>query len=130
MLHSRLPELVPFAIAHKLLVRRVLMQRIELLLNSFIIIEFFMVVAFAGTLILLNPSFNSSMLLRMYQECHLTAFGQFTPFIQMHLKNSRKDRSLLNALKSMDEILVMGSALPEDEVEWATTNKIPLMVST
>lgn len=105
------------------------MQRIELFPKSLLIIEFFMVVAFAGTLVL-KQSYNSSMLLRMYQECHLTAFGQFTPFIQAHLKNARKDRFLLNVLKSMDEIPVMGSALPEDEVEWATANKIPLVVST
>lgn len=92
------------------------------------IIEFFVVISFHGTIILLNPNFDSLKLLQMYRECGLTAFTQFPAFVALHLRNSRTDAFLLKVLQSMDEILFMGSALPEAELEWADENKIPLAV--
>ncbi|GJJ07747.1 hypothetical protein Clacol_001952 [Clathrus columnatus] len=91
------------------------------------ITEFLTVITHAGTVILTNPNFNSSKLIEMYQECHLTMIAQFSAFVTLHLKNSRTDPLLLNVLKSMDEILFCGSTIPESELQWAKENRIPIL---
>lgn len=63
--------------------------------------------------------FSSAELLDIISRCGLNRLNQFASFLGTHLRNSRKDRALLAALKGLDELLYTGLPLAAEEEKWA-----------
>lgn len=73
-----------------------------------------------------TAAFTSDEMLDMHRRCALNCIRQFGTFVSVHLRAARNDRSVLEALRSMDEVFYCGiGLLPEDEA-FALKNGIKL----
>jgi hypothetical protein len=64
----------------------------------------------------------------MITRCGLNRLNQFAPFLGHHLRNSKTNPRLLQALVQLDEIISSGLALGREEEAWALQNGINLRV--
>lgn len=71
-------------------------------------------------------AFSSEELLDMIARCGLNRLKQFATFLGHHLRNSKTDPKLLQALVRLDEVLYSGLALGSEEEAWAFQNGINL----
>ena len=74
-------------------------------------------------------AFSSEELLDMIARCGLNCLKQFPTFLSHHLRNSKTNPDLLQALVQLDEVLYGGLALGDEEEAWAFQNGINLRVS-
>lgn len=74
-------------------------------------------------------AFSSEELLDMVARCGLNRLRQFATFLGHHLRNSKTNPKLLQALVQLDEVIYSGLALGEEEQVWALQNGIKLHVS-
>ena len=74
-------------------------------------------------------AFSSEELLDMIARCGLNRLRQFATFLGHHLRNSKTNRKLLQALVQLDEVIYSGLALGSEEEAWAFQNGIKLQVS-
>jgi len=65
----------------------------------------------------------------MITRCGLNRLNQLATFLGQHLRNSKTDPRLLQALAQLDEIHSAGLALGREEEAWALQNGIDLRVS-
>jgi len=73
-------------------------------------------------------AFSSEELLDMIARCGLNRLKQFATFLGHHLRNSKTDPKLLQALAQLDEVLYSGLALGREEEAWAFQNGVNLQV--
>jgi acyl-coenzyme A synthetase/AMP-(fatty) acid ligase len=73
-------------------------------------------------------TFSSEELMDMIHRCGLNRLNQFATFLGNHLRNSRQDPQLLNAIAGLDEVLYSGLPLGKEEEAWAIQNGVPLKV--
>ncbi|KAG1833916.1 hypothetical protein EV424DRAFT_855731 [Suillus variegatus] len=66
--------------------------------------------------------FSSEELIDMIHHCQLNRLNQFSTFLSIHLRNSRQNRKLLGYLQSLDQILISGLSLPQEDEDWAYKN--------
>jgi hypothetical protein len=66
----------------------------------------------------------------MITRCDLNRLRQFATFLGHHLRNSKTNSKLLQALVQLDEVLYSGLALGNEEEVWANLNGIKLRVRT
>lgn len=64
----------------------------------------------------------------MITRCGLNRLRQFATFLSHHLRKSKTDPKLLQALVQLDEVIYSGLALGREEEAWATQNGIKLQV--
>jgi len=64
----------------------------------------------------------------MITRCGLNRLNQLANFLGRHLRNSKTNPNLLQALVQLDEVLYSGSALGREEEAWALQNGINLLV--
>jgi len=64
----------------------------------------------------------------MITRCGLNRLNQLANFLDRHLRNSKTNPRLLQALVQLDEVLYGGSALGREEEVWALQNGINLLV--
>jgi len=64
----------------------------------------------------------------MTTRCGLNRFNQFATLLGHHLRNSKTNPRLLQALVQFDEILYAGLALGREEEAWALQNGVNLRV--
>jgi len=74
-------------------------------------------------------AFSSEELLDMITRCGLNRLKQFATFLGHHLRNSKTNPKLLQALVQLDEVLYSGLALGREEEEWAFQNGVNLQVN-
>ena len=72
--------------------------------------------------------FSSEELLDMITRCGLNRLNQLAPFLSRHLRNSKTNPRLLQALVQLNEIASSGLALGREEEAWAFQNGINLRV--
>ena len=72
--------------------------------------------------------FSSEELLDMIARCGLNRLNQLAPFLGRHLRNSKTNPRLLQALVQLNEIASSGLALGREEEAWAFRNGINLRV--
>ena len=65
----------------------------------------------------------------MITRCSLNRLNQLATFLGHHLRNSKTNPRLLQALVQLDEITSGGLALGHEEEAWALENDINLRVS-
>ena len=65
----------------------------------------------------------------MITRCGLNRLNQFATFLGHHLRNSKANPRLLQALVQFDEVLYAGLALGREEEAWALQNGVSLQVS-
>lgn len=65
----------------------------------------------------------------MVHRCGVTRLNIFPPFLANHLRNSRKDPTVLAALKGLDEILIAGLTMSDDDQQWVQTHGIKVVNS-
>ena len=65
----------------------------------------------------------------MTTRCSLNRLRQFPTFLGRHLRNSKTNPKLLQALVQLDEVLYGGLALGREEEAWALQNGVNLRVS-
>jgi hypothetical protein len=65
----------------------------------------------------------------MIVRCGLNRLRQFATFLGHHLRNSKADPKLLQALVQLDEVIYSGLPLGSEEEAWAVQNGIKLHVS-
>ena len=75
-------------------------------------------------------AFSSKELLDMITRCGLNRLKQFATFLGHHLRNSKTNPKLLQALAQLDEALYSGLALGREEEAWAFQNGINLRASS
>lgn len=73
-------------------------------------------------------AFSSEELLDMIARCGLNRLKQFATFLGHHLRSSKANPKLLQALVQLDEALYSGLALGDEEEAWALQNGIKLRV--
>ena len=73
-------------------------------------------------------AFSSEELLDMVTRCGLNRLNQFASFLGHHLRNSKTNPRLLQALIQLDEIQSAGLALGREEEAWALQNGVNLRV--
>ena len=73
-------------------------------------------------------AFSSEELLDMIARCGLNRLKQFATFLGNHLRESKTDPKLLQALVQLDEVLYGGLALGQEEEVWAFQNGVNLQV--
>ncbi|TFK73056.1 acetyl-CoA synthetase-like protein [Pluteus cervinus] len=73
-----------------------------------------------------KPGFDSAELFDMVGRCGLNRLNQFGSYLGGHLRNSHMDPKLLHVLKSLDDVLYTGLALPVEEERWAVSSGIKL----
>src|SRR5882757_9384400 len=73
-------------------------------------------------------AFSSEELLDMIARCGLNRLGQFGTFLSHHLRNSRTNPQLLQALVQLYEAHYSGTPLGSEEEAWALQNGINLRV--
>ena len=73
-------------------------------------------------------AFSSEELLDMVTRCGLNRLNQFASFLGHHLRNSKTNPRLLQALIQLDEIQSAGLALGREEEAWDLQNGINLRV--
>lgn len=73
-----------------------------------------------------RPGFSSEELLDMIQRCGLNRLNQFSTFLSTHLRNSRQNPKLLQALQHLDEVLYSGLPLDRDDEDWAYKNGLKM----
>ena len=74
-------------------------------------------------------AFSSEELLDMITRCGLNRLKQFATFLGHHLRNSKTNPKLLQALVQLDEVLYSGLALGREEEAWAFQNGVNLQVN-
>ena len=74
-------------------------------------------------------AFSSEELLDMITRCGLNRLNQLATFLGQHLRNSKTNPRLLQALVQLDEVHSAGLALGREEEAWALQNGIDLRVS-
>ena len=74
-------------------------------------------------------AFSSEELLDMVTRCGLNRLKQFATFLGHHLRNSKTNQKLLQALVQLDEVLYSGLALGREEEAWALQNGVSVQVS-
>lgn len=65
----------------------------------------------------------------MITRCGLNRLKQFATFLGHHLRNSKTNPKLLQALVQLDEAAYSGLALGREEEAWALQNGVNLLVS-
>jgi len=65
----------------------------------------------------------------MVVRCGLNRLNQFAAFLMKHFRNAREDAKLLSIMRTFDDILYSGMALPIDDEQWALKNGLKLRVS-
>ena len=75
-------------------------------------------------------AFSSEELLDMIARCGLNRLRQFSSYIDNHLRNSKTDPTLLQALIRLDEVKYGGLPLGHEEEAWAVRNGINLLVNS
>ena len=65
----------------------------------------------------------------MVEDCHLTHLSQFAAFLSAKLRAAKSDSTLLQLLRSMDDVIYSGMPLPAEEEDWAYRNGIQIRVS-
>ena len=73
-------------------------------------------------------AFSSEELLDMVTRCSLSRLNQLATFLGHHLRNSKTNVWLLQALVQLDEITSAGLALGHEEKAWALENGVNLRV--
>jgi len=73
-------------------------------------------------------AFSSEELLDMITRCDLNRLKQFATFLGHHLRNSKTNPKLLQALVQLDEVMYSGLALGREEEAWALQNGVNLQV--
>lgn len=76
-----------------------------------------------------QQGYTSEELLDMIHRCGVTRLNIFPPFLANHLRNSRKDQLVLTALQGLDEILIAGLAMSDDDQQWVQSHGIKLVNS-
>lgn len=71
-------------------------------------------------------AFSSEDLLDMIDRCGLNRLRQFATFLGHHLRNSKTNPKLLQALAQLDEVTYSGLALGREEEAWAFQNGIKI----
>ena len=74
-------------------------------------------------------AFSSEELLDMIARCGLNRLKQFATFLGHHLRSSKNDPKLLQALVQLDEAQYCGLALGHEEETWAFENGVNLQVN-
>ena len=74
-------------------------------------------------------AFSSEELLDMIARCGLNRLKQFATFLGHHLRKSKTDPKLLQALVQLDEAEYGGLALGREEEAWAFENGIKVRVN-
>ena len=77
-----------------------------------------------------STAFSSEELLDMIARCGLNRLRQFSSYIDNHLRNSKTDPKLLQALIQLDEVQYGGLPLGREEEAWAIQNGINLLVNS
>ena len=75
-------------------------------------------------------AFSSEELLDMITRCGLNRFNQISTFLARHLRNSKTNPELLQALARFDEIIYAGAELGREEEAWALQNGVKLRVKS
>jgi len=65
----------------------------------------------------------------MITRCGLNRLKQFATFLGHHLRNSKTNPKLLQALVQLDEVFYSGLALGREEEAWAFQNGVNLQVN-
>ena len=65
----------------------------------------------------------------MITRCGLNRLNQFATFLGHHLRNSKTNPKLLQALVQLDGVLYSGLALGREEEAWALQNGVNLQVN-
>jgi hypothetical protein len=73
-------------------------------------------------------AFSSDELKDMIERCSLNRLNQFPTFLGTHLRNSRRDKKLLQMMLGLDEVLFSGLPLDNEEEAWAIQNGVSLKV--
>ncbi|KAF8517017.1 acetyl-CoA synthetase-like protein [Hysterangium stoloniferum] len=82
-----------------------------------------------GCQILVPFDFSSNDLIQMVEQCGLTTPSIFSNRLAKHFKNARNDPRLLSVLQSMIQINSGGAAMSKEELDWAYSNGIHIVVS-
>ncbi|KAF8519897.1 acetyl-CoA synthetase-like protein [Hysterangium stoloniferum] len=78
--------------------------------------------------ILVQFDFSSNHLIQMVEQCGLTTLNIFSNRFTKHLKNARNDPRLLSVLQSILQIYCDGAAMPEEDLDWACSNGLHIMM--
>ena len=76
-----------------------------------------------------DVAFSSEELLDMIARCGLNRLRQYPAYLSRHLRNSRTNPKLLQALVQLDEAEYGGLALGREEEAWAFENGIKVRVN-
>ncbi|KAI9065230.1 acetyl-CoA synthetase-like protein [Trametes sanguinea] len=71
-------------------------------------------------------TFPTDELVSMIRDGGLNRLNQFPAFFAVHARAARLNPKLLALLRSLDEILYSGQAMPREDEEWAYANDLPL----
>ena len=76
-----------------------------------------------------DVAFSSEELLDMIARCGLNRLRQYPAYLSRHLRNSRTNPKLLQALVQLDEVQYGGGPLGHEEETWALKNGVNLRVN-
>ena len=76
-----------------------------------------------------GQGYASEELLDMVHRCGVTRLNIFPPFLANHLRSSRKDAAVLRALQDLDEILIAGLTMSDDDQQWVQSHGIKVVNS-
>jgi acyl-coenzyme A synthetase/AMP-(fatty) acid ligase len=73
-----------------------------------------------------SPNFSSAELLDMVSRCSLTRLRQFGSFLSNHFRSARSDSRVLDALRSLHEVLYVGIAISKEDEALAFEHGVKL----
>ncbi|KAH9837074.1 acetyl-CoA synthetase-like protein [Rhodofomes roseus] len=65
--------------------------------------------------------------LDMVNRCGVTRVNIFPPLLAVHLRNSRKDPVVLAALQGLDQILIAGLTMSQEDQQWVQSQGIKVL---
>ncbi|KAH9937149.1 acetyl-CoA synthetase-like protein [Fomitopsis serialis] len=74
-----------------------------------------------------QQAYPTEELLDMVHRCGVNRLNIFPPFLANHLRNSRKDPDLLAAMQGLDEVLIAGLSMSEEDQQWVQTQGINVL---
>ncbi|KAF8516435.1 acetyl-CoA synthetase-like protein [Hysterangium stoloniferum] len=81
-----------------------------------------------GCHILAQPNFSSNDLIQMAEQCELTTLYIFSIPLTKHLKDARNDPRLLSVLQSMFQISCGAGPVLEQDLDWACSNGLHIVM--
>ncbi|KZT75167.1 acetyl-CoA synthetase-like protein [Daedalea quercina L-15889] len=73
--------------------------------------------------------YSSEEFLDIVRRCGVTRLNIFPPILAAHLRQSRKDPEVLAALQGLDEILIAGLTMADEDQQWVQTQRINVVNS-